>query len=178
MSARPAVILPALFLKDRNRSGAAMPDNFGRDRCALHERLSDHQTGIPMHQTNLVQVDHATYVTGQALNLNRRASLNPILLSTCFNNCVHILFTPHWTESCTISLKRVSSVPHEFCFACVRFVTASTRESPLFWRARSGGDEKRMLPAYAVPGRSVRCHFPGVWRFFARERACLQPADL
>ena len=48
-----------------------MPDNFGRDRCALHERLSDNQTGLTMHQTNLIQVDQATYVAGQALNLNR-----------------------------------------------------------------------------------------------------------
>lgn len=67
-----------------------MPHDFGCDFGAAKKRLSDHDTGVAVHEMNLVELDPSPDVSGQALDLNRRTCFDPILFTTRFNDCVHI----------------------------------------------------------------------------------------
>jgi hypothetical protein len=116
MSACPAVILPALLLKDSDRSGAALPYDFSGDLRALYERLSNDRTRLSMDEMHPIELNHGADIAGQFFDLNRRAGFNPILFSTCFNNCVHVSFSPHATESCNITVYEVSRASLELIF--------------------------------------------------------------
>jgi hypothetical protein len=51
-----AIILSALFLKDRDRSRASLADNFRGDSSAGDDRLADHQSIVTIQQSNLVDL--------------------------------------------------------------------------------------------------------------------------
>src|SRR5689334_8717509 len=102
MSACSAVVLPSFLLEDGNRSGAALPHDFSGDLRALYEGLSNNGARFTMDKMYPVKLDHSADIARQLFDLNRRTGFNPILFSTCFNNCVHVSFSPHATESCNI----------------------------------------------------------------------------
>jgi hypothetical protein len=67
--------------------------DFSCDFGSVKEGLPNQNAGVAMDETDIAELNMGPDVPRQPLDLNRRAGFNSILLTTCFNDRVHNLFS-------------------------------------------------------------------------------------